>query len=404
MSDKERKDRQGHHPSGSHSSGAGALSFLPSIFGRRPAPAPAVTSRISTSTADNPRKSIDHDSIEGITSPKDKGNLLGIPDVLPPRRSPSPAPFDLEEAMRFMAPKSGESPEVIVQMVKATAVYLAGLLITNEDMFSEHIENQNPKDGNVPTKDQLQTLYLRAYNFASPSSESSLRIAAIRLLAALFATSPPPKSPLQADPDMEAITVQSLYRAVTTPSSDNTTSLEQTFVIVGALKALTKNGAEVEGLSGLVGWLVKALGNCTDDWIKYCSARDDIGIDMPERTKVSLSLLCSLTETLTVSLQVQPFAPIRPATGADVQSSIIDLLHAIIAQHVPLFGQSDITRVVQPMLDLVWLGIAAAPLPERAPSVPIIPGSTLRRGSPASSLNSPAFGSTLGLGFDQYRS
>lgn len=289
MADKDRKERQGHHPSGSHSSSAGALSFLPSIFGRRPAPAPAVTSRISTSTADNARKSIDHDSVEGITSPKDKGNnTLGVPDILPPRRSPSPAPFDLEEAMRFMAPKSGESPEVIVQMVKATAVYLAGLLITNEDIFSE--PNQKPKDGNPPTKDQLNTLYLRAYNFASPSSESSLRIAAIRLLAALFATSPPVRSPLQADPEMELITFHSLYRAVITPSSDNTTSLEQTFVIVGALKALTKNGVEVEGLSGLVGWLVKALSNNTDEWIKYCSARDEAGIDMPERTKVSLRL------------------------------------------------------------------------------------------------------------------
>lgn len=188
--------------------------------------------------------------------------------------------------MRFMAPKSGESPELIVQMVKATAVYLAGLLITNEDIFSE--SNQTQKDGNnLPTKDQLRTLYLRAYNFASPSSESSLRIAATRLLAALFATSPPPRTPLEADPDMEPITVHSLYRAVITPSSDNTTSLEQVFVIVGALKALTKNGAEVEGLSGLVGWLVKALSNNTDEWIKYCSSRDEAGIDMPERSKVS---------------------------------------------------------------------------------------------------------------------
>jgi hypothetical protein len=57
------------------------------------------------------------------------------------------------------------------------------------------------------------------------------------------------------------------------------------------------------------------------------------------------------------------------------------------------------------MLDLVWLGIAAAPQPDRMPSMPIIPGSTLRRGSPASSaLNSPGFGSTLGLGFEQHRS
>lgn len=103
--------------------------------------------------------------------------------------------------------------------------------------------------------------------------------------------------------------------------------------------------------------------------------------------------------------QVQPFAPIKPATAADVQSSIIDLLHAIISQQVPLFGPSDITRVVQPMLDLIWLGIAAAPQPDRTPSMPIIPGSTLRRGSPASSaLNSPGFSSALGLGFEQYRS
>lgn len=38
-------------------------------------------------------------------------------------------------------------------------------------------------------------------------------------------------------------------------------------------------------------------------------------------------------------------------------------------------------------------------------TAPIIPGSTLRRGSPASSaLNSPGFNPALGLGFDTYRS
>lgn len=184
--------------------------------------------------------------------------------------------------MKVMSPKSGESTEVLAQMVKATAVYLANLLVTQEDIFAD----PSKKDDSHPTESQLKTLYLRAYNLASPSSEGSLRIASIRLLAALFATSPPPRRQLDAEPDMELITVTSLYRAITTPSSDNTASLEQTSVIVGALKALTKNGTEVEGLSGLVGWLVKALGRSTDDWTAYCSSREDGSIDWPDKSKV----------------------------------------------------------------------------------------------------------------------
>lgn len=284
MMDKDRRDRSGHSASGSHSSGAGALSFLPSIFGRRPAPAPAVTSRISTSvTENNTRKSIDHDAMDPLpTAGKDKGVNLGIPDIPPPRRAPSPAPFDLEGALQVMDPKNKEPNEVMSQMVKATAVYLANLLISSEDVFVE-----TSRGDAALTEDQLKTLYLRAYNLASPSSNSTLRIAAIRLLAALFATSPPPKDHSKSDQRMELITTRSLYKIITTASSDNSTSLEQTNVIVGALKALTKNGVEVEGMSGLVGWLVKALSQITDEWIKYCSVKDDHTNDWTERSKVS---------------------------------------------------------------------------------------------------------------------
>ena len=284
MTDKDRRDRSGHNPSGSHP-GTGALSFLPSIFGRRPAPAPAVTSRISTSvTEGNTRKSIDHDAMDPLPTPsKDKGVNLGVPEIPPPRRAPSPTPFDLEGALQVMDPKNKESTEVMSQMVKATAVYLANLLITSEDVFVE-----TSRHDAALTEDQLKTLYLRAYNLASPSSDSTLRIAAIRLLAALFATSPPPKDHSKTDQRMELITTRSLYKIITTPSSDNSTTLEQTNVIVGALKALTKNGAEVEGMSGLVGWLVKALSQITDEWIKYCSVKDDHSNDWTERSKVSL--------------------------------------------------------------------------------------------------------------------
>jgi hypothetical protein len=288
ISDKDRRDRSGHSASGSHSSGAGALSFLPSIFGRRPAP--AVTSRISTSVTDsNTRKSIDHDRVETAAPPKDKvdkaNNALGIPDIIPPRRAASPTPFDLEGALQVMDPKNKESNEVLSQMVKATAVNLANLLITSEDVFVE----SDKQDENAPTSDQLKTLYLRAYNLASHSSEQTLRIAAIRLLAALLATSPPPKDHSKADQRMELITTRSLYKIITTASSDNSTSLEQINVIVGALKALTKNGADVEGMSGLVGWLVKALGQITDEWTKYCSAGEDFASDWNDRSKVKLN-------------------------------------------------------------------------------------------------------------------
>lgn len=303
--------------------------------------------------------------------------------------------------MQVMSSKSGESTEVLCQMVKATAVYLANLLISNEDIFSD----SSKKDGASPTEAQLKTLYGRAYNLASPSSDASLRIAAIRLLAALIATWPPPRRQLDTDSDMELITVSTLFRTITTPSSDNTSSLEQRFVIVGALKALTKNGTEIEGLNGLVGWLVRALGRTTDEFTRYCSSRDDVAFEIPDRSKVRTdrSLLCFSSPA---DDQVQPFAPIKPATAVEVVSSIIDLLHAIVSNNIGLFGPTDIVRVVQPMLDMAWLGIAAQPAPDRGASLPIIPGSAVRRGSPASTALSSPGGSnpTFGLGFDHIRS
>ena len=189
-----------------------------------------------------------------------------------------------------MDPKNKETNEVLSQMVKATAVFLANLLITSEDVFVE-----SSKQEAALTDDQLKTLYLRAYNLASPSSDPTIRIAAIRLLAALFATSPPPKDHSKNDQRMELITTKSLYKIITTASSDNSTSLEQTNVIVGALKALTKNGSEVEGMSGLVGWLVKALSQITDEWMKYCSSKDDLASDWNERSKVCPSSTAMLT-------------------------------------------------------------------------------------------------------------
>jgi hypothetical protein len=325
MADKERKDkvRSVHHPSGS--SGAG-FNFLPSIFGgRRPAPAPAVTSRISTSIESSTRRSIDHDHLDLPLSSKDKGSSasLSIPDV-PPPRSVSPAPFDLEGALRVMDPESKEPNEVLSQMVKATAVHLANVLLasTSEDVFVESSSNTN-----APTEDQLKTMYLRAYHLASPSSDPQLRIAAIRLLAALFATSPPPKSALTLDRDMEQVTTLGLFKIITTPSSDNTTSLEQTNVIVGALKALTKNGSEVEGMSGLVGWLVKALGSITDEWTKYCSARDDATNDWPERQKVSLTSVTDLTISHSPSRQSDP--PLQQKSHLPSSSSYTPLFHPI---------------------------------------------------------------------------
>lgn len=292
--ERDRSNRTGHSASGSHSSGTGALSFLPSIFGRRVAPAPAVTSRVSTSVTDgNTRRSIDHDHVDPITATREQANNnlnLGIPDIIPPRRAPSPAPFDLEGALQVMDPVNKEPNEVLSQMVKATAVFLANLLITSEDVFVESSKHEA-----ALTDDQLKTLYLRAYNLASPSSEPTMRIAAIRLLAALFATSPPPKDHSKNDQRMELITTKSLYKIITTASSDNSTSLEQTNVIVGALKALTKNGSEVEGMSGLVGWLVKALSQITDEWIRYCSSKDDLASDWNERSKVCPSSTAMLT-------------------------------------------------------------------------------------------------------------
>jgi hypothetical protein len=81
-------------------------------------------------------------------------------------------------------------------------------------------------------------------------------------------------------------------------------------------------------------------------------------------------------------------------------ASIIELLSAIIMNHITLFSPSDLATIVPAVLDFYWHGIVAsvAPTTEEAPSS-IIGG---RRGSPASTaFNSPAQTPSLNaLGFE----
>lgn len=177
-----------------------------------------------------------------------------------------------------------ESSEVLSEIVKASAVYLANLLINQDDIFSTIDTTAKVQ---TPSPDQIKALYLHAYTYADPSSAPGLRISGIRLLAALFATKAPPLLQSEADFGMEKITVRSLYKLLTTPAPDNVHSIEQIFVTVGALKALTRNGESMDGIAGIVAWLIKALDTITDEWMQWCSSREEGIPEWSEKTRVS---------------------------------------------------------------------------------------------------------------------
>ncbi|KAK8865740.1 hypothetical protein IAR55_000886 [Kwoniella newhampshirensis] len=270
-------------------------------------------------------------------------------------KPPTPT-FHLEEAIHLMDPEgstftSVSGPE-LVEYVKATAVFVANVADGPVDVFSTS-EGREAKDqaeiASAISPDNIRTLYDRAMTFAEPKTDVPLRIAGLRLLSSLITLSPPAQYMLEQPKTIlpEYITVRSLY-ALIIASSDGVPSEispELLTMQVATLSSLTKGGTRVEGLVGVVGWLMRMLDESKAGWVRWCQSSGPGPADMTAKTNTRL----------------QPFELIVPPTPLDAASSIIDLLHAIVQHSIELFDPAfDVPRLFQPIFSFVSRGIVAS--------------------------------------------
>ncbi|WVQ97066.1 hypothetical protein IAU59_004176 [Kwoniella sp. CBS 9459] len=378
-------------PSSSSGGAAGAAGGAARFLSRRVWGRASATTKTSTGNEELPEgtgpPSTSATSSGSSTQRKDSADEFAKAQA--PTAVPPPT-FHLDEAIGLMDPGSStwtsvSGPE-LVEHVKATSVYLANILESEEgksDIFSAPQSHQSEKQAKPAqiSPDDLKTLYIRAMAFSDRQTDVSLRIAGMRLLASLMSACPPPRYLHENVPDgvPEKVTARSLYSLVVGSSQ---VSGEKKVDLVGAqvaaLKVLTKNGTEVEGLGGVVGWLMRMLDEISGDWAKWCE------------TKISGSTDVSQRPT-----KLKPFEHIAPYNPLETASSIINLVHSITYTFVDLFDpQIDIPRLLPPIFAFVCRGIVAS-LPSAELSglnisqshVP--PPNPLRRDSVPSLLNSP---------------
>ncbi|OCF32888.1 tuberin [Kwoniella heveanensis BCC8398] len=303
---------------------------------------------------------------------------------------PTPT-FHLDEAIGLMDPDSStwtsiSGPE-LVEHVKATSVYLASISEPEEgksDIFSAHQAQQLEKENKSTqvSSNDIRTLYVRAIAFADRQTDISLRIAGLRLLTSLIKTCRPPRYLHDTVPTgvPEKVTVRSLYALII--GSSQVTGEKKVDLVgaqVAALRVLTKDGTEVEGLGGVVGWLMRMLDEMSGDWAKWCEIKIPGNSDLPQRPA-----------------KLKPFEPIAPHNPLETAASIISLIHSITYTFIDLFDPKiDIPRLLPPIFAFVCKGIVAS-LPSaeisglnisQAGHVP--PPNPLRRDSVPSLLNSP---------------
>jgi hypothetical protein len=245
------------------------------LFGGKRA-APPSTTRAHATTHGNKEP-------EDLLSPK-SGSTLALPGMNETqKRSPSPLPFDLQAAMEAMQSDTEETAH-LVDIVNGTALHLANLINT-DDIFAS-APKETPSSIRL---EDIRTLYTHAVSFANSSANSSLCTAAIRLLAALIATHHPPQlaslGSERALPD--TINVRTLYKTIVSSATDSNANAQAdaVFVQVGALKALCNNGKDVEGLDGIVGWLIRRLNGISEEYAAFCGNGDEW--DGKVRTSIS---------------------------------------------------------------------------------------------------------------------
>ncbi|WWC87995.1 uncharacterized protein L201_002897 [Kwoniella dendrophila CBS 6074] len=293
-------------------------------------------------------------------------------------KHPNTQIFHLDEAIHLMDPSNEpsvspiSSPELI-ELIKATSVYITNLKSDNEreDPFSpssssstviptitqdldKDIERKDNSSLESILSEDVIKLYSRAISFSDRRNEISLRIAGIRLLTSLMTYNPPPKYFSEQSKVVlpDTITVRTMYNLITGSGSlpsDLVGDVKSDLigVQVMALKILSKNGSEVEGLTGLIGWLMRMLEEIKDDWSKWCEMKPNGGNDVPTRPP-----------------KLKPFDPITPYSPLETASAIIDLIHSISLNFIDLFDPSkDVSRIIQPIFSFVSKGIIASTPP-----------------------------------------
>ncbi|WVQ85585.1 hypothetical protein IAT38_007751 [Cryptococcus sp. DSM 104549] len=272
--------------------------------------------------------------------------------------------FHLDEAIRLIDPGgvdfSAISAPEMVQLVNATAVFLRNVVDDKGDVFAPPGEGEGEGVERVKPGD-IKQLWAHATTFADRKTEPDIRIAGLRLVASLLVACPPPRllsevsehGVADADPARAAlpssITARTVYGMIIAPTEGGVPpekKAEMLFVQVEALRALTKGGKEVEGLAGIVGWLVRMLKEFKGDWETWCARKG------PQ--KDALPGLWSIVRVL-------PFNPLSPIGPADSATAIITLLHGILADSIALFDPSkDIPRIVTPLFSFVARGFAGS--------------------------------------------
>ncbi|WVW80324.1 hypothetical protein I302_102303 [Kwoniella bestiolae CBS 10118] len=289
--------------------------------------------------------------------------------------------FHLEEAIELMNPPSSSentnntisSPE-LVELIKATSVYINNLQLddTNDatDPFSTSTSSsslassvtvtlppetdENNSALKLISPEDVKTLYSRAISFSDRRNDSSLRIAGIRLLTSIMTYCPPPRyfseqSKVQLPDTITVRTMHGLIVKSGTVLSELTSEAKVDLIgaQVVALKVLTKNGAEVEGLTGLIGWLVNMLEEIKDDWSKWCEMKPNGGNDVSNRPR-----------------RLKPFDPISPYSPLETATSIIDLINLVSHHYIDLFDPNkDVSRITQPVFSFISRGILASTPP-----------------------------------------
>lgn len=309
-----------HRPSADAAASVHPLAFL-NLFGRRATTKSSVDARKASASSSVTRSSID------------EATQLPLPNP-PARAAPAAAPFQLETALAMMQPGATKSTAELVEVVKASSVHLANTLL-------DHSPTDTTPLGELFLRpEDIRQLYAHAMAFSDPTQDYALRTAAIRLLAVLLSAAPPPDSVLDPNPAglPPTLTTRSIYRVITAASGGKPgpESTNQIFVEVAALKVLTREGTMVEGMEGIVGWLLNTLENMRSHWVQWCAQPDGAG-DQDSRDS--------------------PFGPIKIATPAASASAIIDLITVIVESRTPLFSPADLTRIVRPIIDFLWQGM-----------------------------------------------
>ncbi|ORX34177.1 hypothetical protein BD324DRAFT_636943 [Kockovaella imperatae] len=356
MSDRERLREPRAHSSHHASSSSGSGGLFMGLFGgskKASATTTATASTSSSATASSSaaaktaasRQVTKRDSLEEMRSPKSLSPHLPGSDALGVRRTQSPAPFDFQSNLLALQPGNGQSPARLVEIINTIATWLYNLHVTSDDVFAPPAPDLKPPI----TPADIRTLYIRAFAYAQSNVDSPLRTASIRLLAVLIETLSPSKMTAEGDKAIlpDSINPRSLFYLITAPTDQSQTISRDNafFVELGALKALTKNGAHVEGMVGLVGRLLRGLGEIQDDWAAWCMQPED---------------RLALQEWSVDASKTRDTTRIRVASPADTAMAVFELLCAIMSSHASLLLRSDFDKIINTLISFVIVGINAS--------------------------------------------